>query len=815
MIYRHWQKLILLLLALLPAIGSPGRDVSGLFEAALLAEVPDQLLTYKSVDGNDLSLALFEPNPDAPAKQAAIIWVHGGGWEGGNPGQFFPHAAYFAELGYTSLSVEYRLATRGNTVFDAVDDVRDAFYWVWENADSLGISQDRIIIGGESAGGHLAACVGYIDDARESGIPSPQPFPRACVLVNPIVDLPSLPWALTKPGLSPEDIPLAESISPLFHVDAADPPALLLHGDSDSVVPASQSTDMAANLHALDIAANLRLWEGKDHAFFLYLPEFSLNDKPVIHLSLLEIEAFLQAEQLNAYPSIHGHFSPVRMFAGNDGFRSFSELIAHEGQLYGTTYKGGPDDAGTVFRFDPLTREHTVLHFFDGTDGREAFNGLAVTGSTLYGVTKFGGSAGDGTLFRIETDGTGFTVLHAFDQASGDGYYPHAAPVLVDGALYGTAYHGGSSTFGGVLYKYSLPAGPYSVLHSFTSATGRHPTGQLVRLGDWLYGTASDLFQHAGGYYGSLYRVHATNGTFERLHTFDGSEGGGHPYDDLIPVDASTLVGTTFGQAGNPDSKGAIFSYSISNDTLSILHDFGASPGTGSKPNGSLLAIDGSGYLYGHAHGSNAEGGESGSLFRIKTDGTRFQLLHRFAAGLDGNTPMRGLAYIDGALFGVTAFGGLTSDIGKPESGPGFIYRYQPVATPGTARSAYVDWLGGHGLLINQPTSGNPDNDSLGLLEEFTFGGSPSLHDDPVRITLRPETGGFFKLQLDTVRAVMRDALVPLHSEDLADWSEDASYLLEALTHPSESPEFEQLIYSWETTTRFNPAGFIRLRLEL
>ena len=234
------------------------------------------------------------------------------------------------------------------------------------------------------------------------------------------------------------------------------------------------------------------MWEGKGHAFFLYLPDFSLTDKPIIHQSLLDIEAFLQAEKLNGYPTVDGHFSPVHLFAGNDGFRSFSEMISVGDQLYGTTYKGGPDDAGSVFRFDPVTREHRVLHFFNGTDGREAFNGLTSDGAHLFGVAKFAGPQGGGTLFIMELDGSNFQILHNFEKDTVAGFYPHAAPILLDNVLYGTTYHGGSSTYGGALYKFPLPSGPYEVIHSFTNTTGRYPTGQLLPIGDWLYGTLGE-----------------------------------------------------------------------------------------------------------------------------------------------------------------------------------------------------------------------------------------------------------------------------------------------------------------------------------
>lgn len=772
------------------------RDVATLFDEALSDPAPDWTVTYKTFGAQELSLYGFQPDPSAKPRRAAIIWIHGGGWQGGNPTQLFPHCAYFAKLGFLSISVQYRLALGGNTLFDCVEDARDAYYWVWQNADELGIDRERIIVGGESAGGHLAASIGYIDDPRTSGIPEAAPAPAATLLVNPITDLTTISWAMTKPGIA-GDTTLAESISPLYHVDANDPPALLLHGDADTVVLPGQSTDFADALHQLGKPAQLRLWEGKTHAFFLYLPEFNLEDKPIIHWSLLEIEAFLQARKLNRYPEIHGHFSPVHLFAGNDGFRSFSELIEAGGQLYGSTYKGGPDDAGTVFRFDPATLAFTTLHAFDGIDGREVFNGLATDGTALYGVAKFGGFDDRGTLFKMDLDGGNFQVLHEFSLAAGTGWAPHSAPVLIDDALYGTTYHGGSSGYGGAIYKFPLPAGPIELIHSFTTETGRHPTGQLLLAGDWLYGTASDFFEHGSGNYGSLYRIHRTDHTFELLHRFNGTSESGHPYDDLYWNGNDKFFGTVFGQVFEASGKGAIFAYTLSTGNLEIIHDFAANPGTGSKPNGALVSIDASGTLYGVAHGSNGAGGDTGTLFSIREDGSDFTVFHLFTSGLSGNTPMRSLIHHRGAFYGISVFGGLTTDTTDPETGPGFIFRYVPAPALSAPRQAFVDWLRQYDLAVNQDPDEDAEGDGWSLVEEFAFDGRPLEADTGPVFQLSVEAGFGPVARFPRVASVMEGAILPRSGTDLHNWSPDSLHSATWTDPDPGEPAFSTAEFSW------------------
>jgi hypothetical protein len=360
-----------------------------------------------------------------------------------------------------------------------------------------------------------------------------------------------------------------------------------------------------------------------------------------------------------------------------------------------------------------------------------------------------------------------------------------------------------------VVYKFPLPEGPIEVLHDFDPATGRHPTGQLLPLGDWLYGTASDLFEHDKGYYGTLYRIHKTTGLFELLHAFDDITEGSHPYDELYYDGSDRLIGTTFGQAFNPDSKGTIFSYSIANDTLTILHDFGKEPGTGSKPNGGLIKVDASGFIYGSTHGSNAVGGEKGTLFRIREEGSDFTLLHRFGEGLSGNTPMRNLTSLNGNLFGVTAFGGLTTNSGNPETGPGMIFKYEPLASPSAARTSYIEWLRDQKLLVNQREDADTDEDSLSLIEEFAFGGDPNQQDSPQSFSFTLETGNPTAL-FPTVRSEMLPFVTPFSSVDLKEWSPDTANSVEIFDHPSMGAPFKSMTLTWPANLPESGALFIR-----
>jgi uncharacterized repeat protein (TIGR03803 family) len=133
-------------------------------------------------------------------------------------------------------------------------------------------------------------------------------------------------------------------------------------------------------------------------------------------------------------------------------------LLDVNGTLYGTTRYGGTSNRGTVFSITTAGQE-SVLHSFGGSgDGVLPYGGLLDVNGTLYGTTSNGGTVscgvrygdvhGCGTVFEITTSGEE-TVLHSFGDR-GDGKYPYAGLIDVNGTLYGTATAGGAKDAGTV-----------------------------------------------------------------------------------------------------------------------------------------------------------------------------------------------------------------------------------------------------------------------------------------------------------------------------------------------------------------------------
>jgi len=288
------------LLCIGPLTGAASGDAVSASEAA--AERPRVSageVIYREVDELELRLHVFtRDGAQADDPRPAVVLYHGGGWAAGRPRVLFAHARRLAEEGYVAAVVEYRLLrlTRGVGLDDIVADCRAAWRYVRDHADAMGVDPDRIAVLGDSAGGHLAACVGLglpgdgdaaeargsMDDGDETAALPLRP--AAMVLFNPILDLDS-PWGRLigdrGMSLSPQHAAVA-AVAAVKRRKAGDaasvatrpapapappPPTLLMHGDADSIVSVDQSRRFAATMELAGARIEYVELEGTGHAF--------------------------------------------------------------------------------------------------------------------------------------------------------------------------------------------------------------------------------------------------------------------------------------------------------------------------------------------------------------------------------------------------------------------------------------------------------------------------------------------------------------------------------------------------------------------
>jgi len=146
---------------------------------------------YKTIEGRQLKLYVTKPDDwKASDNRPAVVFFHGGGWVGGQPGQFTEHCKHLAERGLVCVQVQYRLLDRNSDEPPAtcVEDATDAMLWVRSHADELGIDSDRIASAGGSAGGHLAAWLGTVKSAEPEQGAQVSAKPNAMILFNAVYD---------------------------------------------------------------------------------------------------------------------------------------------------------------------------------------------------------------------------------------------------------------------------------------------------------------------------------------------------------------------------------------------------------------------------------------------------------------------------------------------------------------------------------------------------------------------------------------------------------------------------------------------------
>lgn len=242
---------------------------------------------YKTVEGYDLKISIVYPDDYKKGKKyPAVVFFFGGGWNGGQVGQFEQHCHYLAKKGIISMTANYRVASRNNsTPFDAVEDAKSAVRWIRENAKILGVNKNKIVAAGGSAGGHLAACTAIItgfDAANENLKISSKP--NALVLFNPVIN--TMPEGFGYKRLGDK----AESISPAHHVAPGLPPTLIFHGTADTTVPYGNITDFQSKMEAAGNTCYVMPFEGQTHGFFNY----GRNENKFYNLTIERMELFLR-----------------------------------------------------------------------------------------------------------------------------------------------------------------------------------------------------------------------------------------------------------------------------------------------------------------------------------------------------------------------------------------------------------------------------------------------------------------------------------------------------------------------------------------
>lgn len=369
---------------------------------------------------------------------------------------------------------------------------------------------------------------------------------------------------------------------------------------------------------------------------------------------------------------------------GKDGYLPAASLIEANGALFGTTTAGGTgrcnNGCGTIFSVNETTGAETILHSFSNIEQMAAGPGpLLQAGGTLFGSTSKGGRRDDGMLFSFNLASNKFKDQYYFCNLENcsDGEYPNPSLLDEKGILYGTTEDGGLEA-SGTVFSYDPKTRIEKTLHSFGAAgDGSLPFTGLLRVGRKLYGTT---YEGGASYYGAVFSIDTATGKESVIYSFCSQQNctdGERPYGNLVYLNQK-IYGTT---SGGGVGYGTVFSIDPATHAETVLYSFeGAGSGDGANPSGLIYA---NGLLYGTTAygGANCAGG-CGTAYSVDPQTGAEAVIYSFCNQVDcadGVAPQSSLLSLNGALYGVTSYGGSGSCTAENEvAGCGVVFAITP-----------------------------------------------------------------------------------------------------------------------------------------
>jgi acetyl esterase/lipase len=253
-------------------------------------------VVYGRKFGTALTLDVFTPKKDANG--LGVVLVVSGGWFSSHEGIPIPFVTPLVDRGYTVFAVVHGSQPRF-TIPEILLDMKRAVRFVRHHAREYGVDPDRLGIYGGSAGGHLSLMQGTAADKgdpkardpidRESSRVQavacffpPTDFlnygkPGELALGHGVLEAFHAPFDFQEfdskrrvfvPVVDPADVlKIGRDISPYYHASSDDPPTLILHGDSDKLVPIQQAERMIAALKKAGVDSSLVVRPGAAHGW--------------------------------------------------------------------------------------------------------------------------------------------------------------------------------------------------------------------------------------------------------------------------------------------------------------------------------------------------------------------------------------------------------------------------------------------------------------------------------------------------------------------------------------------------------------------
>ena len=244
-------------------------------------------IEYRKIDSVSLRLDVYAPSKRlgeppwveySDDRKPTLLFLHGGGWNSGDKISRSLFLMPYVGAGWCVVTADYRLIDKASLPH-MIGDARAALNWIYDNAGKYKFDTTKIVVSGESAGGHLALMTGFLtSDAafQEGGRAISRPL-KVAAIIN-WFGVPDLvraskgcgTAALPEAGLSALLFVMdfsSELCSPVTYISAASPPVFTIHGDQDKAAPYEQAPMLHDRLNQAGVDPIYTV-KGKKHGNF-------------------------------------------------------------------------------------------------------------------------------------------------------------------------------------------------------------------------------------------------------------------------------------------------------------------------------------------------------------------------------------------------------------------------------------------------------------------------------------------------------------------------------------------------------------------
>jgi uncharacterized repeat protein (TIGR03803 family) len=400
---------------------------------------------------------------------------------------------------------------------------------------------------------------------------------------------------------------------------------------------------------------------------------------------------FSQAHLAQIWSAVLSDTNTIDGGSVSTGGNPFSGMVTgSDGAFYGTTFNGGANADGIIYRITASGSFSVIYSFTGGNDGAHPYGPLVVSTGTatpglMYGTAETGGTGGSGVVYSVTTSGS-LTPLYSFGGTSTVGATPTSGLVQDNnnGLLYGTTVGGGINNHGTV---YSLStSGSLNTLHSFSAGTtdGGAPYAALILASDGnFYGTTTTGGSDDDGV---VYQL-TSSGTVNTLYSFTSGSDGAAPFAPLFEPSNGVFIGTA--TKGGSDGKGTIFQITSSGSFNALYSFTGGSDGAAPYS----PVIQGTNNLL---YGTTTAGGDAGfgTIYSLNPIEMLPSTLYSFTGGADGAAPYAPLVGGTGGLFYGTAESGGTNQFGT-------VYELDTNTNPDVTVNALYAFASGTGTQVS------------------------------------------------------------------------------------------------------------------